>query len=96
MSKHVFVVLSLLGLSLASHNGGSNCAACSIVTGMLHQHAKANNLTGSEAFTHLCDLQPAPLSGICHKAQERYSDQFDLDNLTELDDQYTRTFQSES
>ena len=93
MSKHVFVVLAFLGVGLGSHNGGSDCATCAIVTGMLHQHAKANNFTGSQAFSNLCDLQPSPLSGICHKAQEQYSDRFDLDNLTELDDEYTHRFQ---
>ena len=86
----VFTCLSILTpVVKSSHNGGSNCAACSIVTGMLHQHAISQNLTGSQAFDHLCELQPGLLKTLCHLAQNQFSESFDLDKLTELDDEYT-------
>merc|ERR1712226_1474409 len=36
-----------------------------------------------------CDLQPGILKTACHAAQEHFKDSFNLDNLTDLDDEYT-------
>ncbi|XP_023233418.1 acyloxyacyl hydrolase-like [Centruroides sculpturatus] len=69
---HIFVVILSLGLASASKtyfmrgvNGGLECAACTIVVGLLEQIAEIKSKNISDVVSNICDALPTTYEKFC-------------------------------
>ena len=93
MRSHKIISIFLLSLSpyftLADHNGGVNCAACTLVVSLIDQYSQVLNVPGSQAFTQFCKLQGSVVDLACEALQIIFHNNFDLDKISELRDIYS-------
>eukprot|EP00055_Hartaetosiga_balthica_P002540 m.4324 g.4324 ORF g.4324 m.4324 type:complete len:578 (+) comp2213_c0_seq1:258-1991(+) len=53
-------------------NGGSKCAACTIIVALVEQYAEIKNATASKALSQICDILPDKLQEGCKALVDLY------------------------
>jgi Saposin-like type B, region 2 len=89
MKKTLFALFSAVLLTaptaFAAVNGGINCAACSVILGLVEQTAQLQAVPITNALSQVCSLLPSPLDYTCSTLIAWYGPNL----IKMLEDKYT-------